>query len=250
MKYKDVLGKDFKNKQEAYKHFQLLRNQTPLGKTLDETTAITKSAMDKLFKDYFLCNDEDWYQRKIGPGISNWSFGYDSQGGICLWVHQKDPHELTDCQECKEKGWCWSSGMSEKIPVAAKWMFTCFGTGVLMNGDKMHRVKQAARKAVEIHKKQFREQVKPNCNECGVEVHGLDAEVDHKDPTFITLFNNFFNKYNKEYVLNTVDKSSHEDLWYFIDPEIKKSWIEYHLNNCNLQLLCVPCHKNKTYGRE
>ena len=250
MKYKDVLGKDFKNKQEAYKHFQLLRNQTPLGKTLDETTAITKSAMDKLFKDYFLCNDEDWYQRKIGPGISNWSFGYDSQGGICLWVHQKDPHELTDCQECKEKGWCWSSGMSEKIPVAAKWMFTCFGTGVLMNGDKMHRVKQAARKAVEIHKKQFREQVKPNCNECGVEVHGLDAEVDHKDPTFITLFNNFFNKYDKEYVLNTVDKSSHEDLWYFIDLEIKKSWIEYHLNNCNLQLLCVPCHKNKTYGRE
>ena len=250
MKYKDVLGKDFKNKQEAYKHFQLLRNQTPLGKTLDETTAITKSAMDKLFKDYFLCNDEDWYQRKIGPGISNWSFGYDSQGGICLWVHQKDPHELTDCQECKEKGWCWSSGMSEKIPVAAKWMFTCFGTGVLMNGDKMHRVKQAARKAVEIHKKQFREQVKPNCNECGVEVHGLDAEVDHKDPTFITLFNNFFNKYDKEYVLNTVDKSSHEDLWYFIDSEIKKSWIEYHLHNSHLQLLCVPCHKNKTYGRE
>ena len=250
MKYKDVLGKDFKRKKDAYKHFQSLRNQTPLGKILDETTAITKSAMDKLFKDYFLCNDKDWYQRKIGPGISNWSFGYDSQGGICLWVHQKDPHELTDCKECKEKGWCWSSGMGEKIPVAAKWMFTCFGTGVLMNGDKMHRVKQAARKAVEIHKKQFREQVKPNCNKCGIEVHGLDAEVDHKDPTFITLFNNFFNNYKKDYIFNAVGKASHTDIWYFTDLEIKNNWIKYHLNNCNLQLLCVTCHKNKTYGRE
>ena len=252
MKYKDVLGKDFKRKKDAYKHFQSLRNQTPLGKILDETTAITKSAMDKLFKDYFLCNDEDWYQRKIGPGISNWSFGYDSQGGICLWVHQKDPHELTDCKECKEKGWCWSSGMGEKIPVAAKWMFTCFGTGVLMNGDKMHRVKQAARKAVEIHKKQFREQVKPNCNRCGIEVYGLDAEVDHKDPTFMTLFNNFIKEhnYNEEYLLKSVSKHSHEDIWYFINPGMKESWIEYHLHNSHLQLLCVPCHKNKTYKRK
>ena len=250
MKYKNVLGKDFKTKKDAYKHFQLLRAQIPLGKRLDETTAITKTAMDKLFKDYFLCNDEDWYQRKIGPGISNWFFSYDSQGGICLWVHQKDPHELDDCEECKEKGWCFSSGMGKEVPVAAKWMFTCFGTGVLMNEDRMHRVKQAARKAVNIHKKQFREQVKPNCNKCGIEVHGLDAEVDHKDPTFITLFNNFFNNYNRDYILNTVGKASHEDIWYFTDLEIKNNWIKYHLNNCNLQLLCVTCHKNKTYGKE
>ena len=167
-------------------------------------------------------------------------------------MHQKDPHELTDCQECKEKGWCWSSGMGEKIPVAAKWMFTCFGTGVLMNGNKMHRVKQAARKAVEIHKKKFREQVEPICNECGIEIYGLDAEVDHKDPTFMTLFNNFIkeNDYDEEYLLKSVSKHSHEDIWYFINPGMKESWIEYHLHNSHLQLLCVPCHKNKTYGRK
>ena len=136
------------------------------------------------------------------------------------------------------------------FPVAAKWIFTCFGTGVLMDGDKMHRVKQAARNAVEIHKKDFRNRTEPNCNRCGVEVHGLDAEVDHKDPTFITLFNNFFNNYNRDYILNTVGKASHEDIWYFTDLQIKNNWIKYHLNNCNLQLLCVTCHKNKTYGKE
>jgi len=81
MKYKNVLGKNFKRKEDAYKHFQSLRDKTPLGKILDEKTAITKNAMDELFKNYFLCNDEDWYQRKIGPGVLNWSFGYDSQGG-------------------------------------------------------------------------------------------------------------------------------------------------------------------------
>jgi len=243
MKYKNVLGKDFKNKQDAYKHFQLLRDQVPLGKKLDETTAITKTAMDKLFKDYFLCNDEDWYQRKIGEGVENWSFGYDSQGGICLWVHQKDKPKV---KECKFDVSHWG----EKVPVAAKWMFTCFGTGVLMNENKMHRVKQAARKAVEIHKKNFRNHTKPNCNRCGVEVHGLDAEVDHKDPTFITLFNNFFNNYDREDILSTVGKAPYEDIWYFTNIKMQNNWIKYHLNNCNLQLLCVNCHKNKTYGRE
>ena len=245
MKYKNVLGKDFKRKEDAYKHFQLLRDQTPLGKILDETTAITKKAMDKLFKDYFLCKDEDWYQRKIGPGVSNWSFGYDSQGGICLWVHQKDKPKV---KECKFDVSHWG----EKVPVAAKWMFTCFGTGVLMNGNKMHRVKQAARKAVEIHKKKFREQVEPICNECGIEIYGLDAEVDHKDPTFMTLFNNFIkeNNYDEEYLLKSVNKHNNEDIWYFINPGMKESWIEYHLHNSYLQLLCVTCHKNKTYGKK
>jgi len=243
MKYKNVLGKDFKNKQDAYKHFQLLRNQVPLGKKLDETTAITKTAMDKLFKDYFLCKDEDYYIRKIGEGVENWSFGYDSKGGVCLWIHQKDKPKI---KECKFDVSHWG----EKVPVAAKWIFTCFGTGVLMDGDKMHRVKQAARNAVEIHKKDFRNRTKPNCNRCEIEVHGLDAEVDHKDPTFITLFNNFFNNYNRDYILSTVGKASHEDIWYFTNLEIKNNWIKYHLNNCNLQLLCVTCHKNKTYGKK
>ena len=245
MKYKNVLGRDFKRKEDAYKHFQSLRNKTPLGKILDEKTAITKNAMDELFKNYFLCNDEDWYQRKIGPGVLNWSFGYDSQGGICLWVHQKDKPKV---KECKFDVSHWG----EKVPVAAKWMFTCFGTGVLMNENKMHRVKQAARKAVEIHKKQFREQVEPICNECGIEIHGLDAEVDHKDPTFMALFNNFIkeNDYDEEYLLKSVNKHNNEDIWYFINPGMKESWIEYHLHNSYLQLLCVTCHKNKTYGKK
>jgi len=245
MKYKNVLGKNFKRKEDAYKHFQSLRDKTPLGKILDEKTAITKNAMDELFKNYFLCNDKDWYQRKIGPGVLNWSFGYDSQGGICLWVHQKDKPKV---KECKFDVSHWG----EKVPVAAKWMFTCFGTGVLMNENKMHRVKQAARKAVEIHKKQFREQIEPICNECGIEIHGLDAEVDHKNPTFMTLFNNFIKEYNysEEHLLESVNKYENEDIWYFINPGMKENWIEYHLHNSYLQLLCVPCHKNKTYGKE
>ena len=34
------------------------------------------------------------------------------------------------------------------VPVSAKWMFTCFGPGILMNGNPMHRVKQALRRAI------------------------------------------------------------------------------------------------------
>jgi len=68
----------------------------------------------------------------------------------------------------------------------------------------------------------------------------------------MTLFNNFIkeNNYDEEYLLKSVNKHNNEDIWYFINPGMKESWIEYHLHNSHLQLLCVVCHKNKTYRRE
>jgi len=242
LKYKNVLGKDFKTKTEAYKHFVSLRDQIALGTVLDETTAIKKSQMNQLFKDYFYCTDEDYYKRKIGLGIKDWSFNRDSQGGVCLWIHQQDePNNLTGF--LKEIS---IANQGQQVPVAAKWIFTCFGTGVLMDENKMHRVKQAARKAVEIQKKDFRNITKPNCNKCGFEVHGLEAEVDHKDPTFTNLFKNFFKKFDEELLINNITKTKTEDIWYFSNDKIKKEWQEYHQKNAVLQLLCKNCHKNKT----
>jgi len=68
----------------------------------------------------------------------------------------------------------------------------------------------------------------------------------------MTLFNNFIkeNNYDEEYLLKSVNKHNNEDIWYFINPGMKESWIEYHLHNSYLQLLCVTCHKNKTYRKK
>ena len=58
MKYKNVLGKDFKTKKDAYKHFQLLRDQIPLGKRLDETTETDYVYSRDLIGDSKLSKDD------------------------------------------------------------------------------------------------------------------------------------------------------------------------------------------------
>ena len=260
MKYPNVLGKDFNTKSEAYKHFTSLRDQMvnsfKLGDTnyLTEDTPIKKSWIDSLFKDYFKCDDPDWYQRKIGLGIENWFFGYDSQGGICLWIKQKDrpnPHDRDNCDRCKNNKLCFdlydSRYDGETVPVAAKWIFTCFGSGV-HNDNPLHRVKQALRKAIKYQIKEFRESVRDECQKCGEEGYGLDLEVHHI-PDFIKIANIFIKKYGEEYLIKNVSKAPTEDIWYFINERLEKDWCECHLKEANLRLLCVPCHDKKTYKR-
>ena len=107
MKYPNVLGKDFKRKEDAYGRFQECRDEMvrtlQLGPShvLTEETQVKKSWMDQLFKDYFVCEDADWYKRKIGLGVKDWFFARDSEGGICLWIIQKQKekpkHDKENC---------------------------------------------------------------------------------------------------------------------------------------------------------
>jgi hypothetical protein len=258
MKYKNVLGKDFNKKSEAYKHFQKFRDEMirtfQLGKYLTEETPVKKSWMDQLFKDYFLCQDPDYYKRKIGLGVQNWFFAYDSQGGICLWIKQKDkpnPHNQENCKSCREGEICFDrydlKYEGEKVPVAAKWIFTCFGTGV-HNNNPLHRVKDAMRKAIKYQTKEFRDSVRDECQECGEEGYGLDLEVDHT-PNFTVIAKVFIEKYGEEYLIKNVSKAPTEDIWYFINDKLKNEWCEYHLKKATLRLLCTSCHDKKTYKK-
>ena len=261
MKYKNVLGKDFNKKSEAYKHFQECRDEMvrtfQLGPShmLTEETPVKKSWMDQLFKDYFLCQDPDYYKRKIGLGVQNWFFAYDSQGGICLWIKQKDkpnPHNQENCKSCREGEICFDrydlKYEGEKVPVAAKWIFTCFGTGV-RNNNPLHRVKDAMRKAIKYQTKEFRDSVRDECQECGEEGYGLDLEVDHT-PNFTEIAKVFIKKYGEEYLIKNVSKAPTEDIWYFINDKLKNEWCEYHLKEATLRLLCTNCHDKKTYTRK
>jgi|GEM_PF-2003545 len=261
MKYKNVLGRDFNTKKEAYKHYQEFRdkmvNTLKLGdlNKLTEETPVKKSWMDSLFKDYFLCKDPDYYRRKIGLGVQDWFFGRDSEGGICLWIIQKQEekpkHDKDNCLNCRKRRLCLSELAYDppiKVPVAARWMFTCFGTGVLMNENPLHRVKQAMRKAVKYQIKEFRESVRNECQECGEEGYGLDLEVDHT-PNFIEIAANFIKKYEEKVLLESVSKLATQDIWTFNNKEIEADWCEYHLKDANLRLLCITCHKKKTYRK-
>ena len=262
MKYPNVLGKDFKRKEDAYGRFQECRDEMvrtlQLGPShvLTEETPVKKSWMDQLFKDYFVCQDPDWYKRKIGLGVKDWFFARDSEGGICLWIIQKQKekpkHDKENCLYCRKGGVCLSQLSYDppvEVPVAAKWMFTCFGTGIIMNENPLYRVKQAMRKAVKYQIKKFRDSVKDECQECGEEEYGLGLQVDHT-PNFVEIANNFMKKYDKEYLIKNVSKGISQDIWYFINDKLENEWCEFHLKESTLRLLCKPCHDKKTYKRK
>ena len=252
MKYLNVLGKDFNTKPEAYKHFTSFRDQMinagKLGEfnCLTEDTAVKKSRMDSLFKDYFKCDDPKWYQKKIGLGVKNWFFGRDSEGGVCLWIKQKDKppkqHQSEFLRSVDISHW----GLT--VPVSAKWIFTCFGRGV-HNDHPLHRVKQALRKAIKYQIKEFRDSVKNECQECGEEGYGLDFEVDHT-PNLTEIANNFMKNYDEKFLIKNVSKEASEDKWYFINEKLENDWCEYHLKEATLRLLCTSCHNKKTYKRK
>tara|TARA_R110000787_G_scaffold220996_1_gene329737 strand:+ start:39 stop:833 length:795 start_codon:yes stop_codon:yes gene_type:complete len=262
MKYPNVLGKDFKTKPKAYKHFQTLRDGMVANHQLGERhffteeTIIKKSQMDQLFKDYFLCKNPEFYERKIGLGIQNWFFGYDSHGSVSLCVKQIDrppKHDSSKCEKCLTGKRCLSTIDCSHIVmpnfISAKIVFTCFGRGVLINENPMHRVKMAARLAIRPQIKSFRDSVRDECQKCGVKEYGLGLEVDHVI-NFMDIFNSFIKTYEEKILLESVSKEHSGDVWYFNNEKLKEEWRKYHAENAKLQLLCKPCHKDKTYKRK
>ena len=65
------------------------------------------------------------------------------------------------------------------------------------------------------------------------------------------IFNNFIKKYGYEdnFLIENINKDLYVTWWYFTNEELKEKWRKYHKENATLQLLCVPCHKDKTYKK-
>ena len=253
MKYPNGLGKDFNTKPKDYKHLTNLRDQMiergQLGEShiFTEETPIKKSQMDQLYRDYFVATPE-YIKRKIGPGIKNWFLDRDSHGTISLFIKQKDRPQDPNLSDFLKS--VSISHWGQCVSVSAKWVFTCFGTGVLADENKMYKVKEAARKAVEDQKKEFRSSVKDECQKCGKKAYGLELQVDHVI-NFMDIFNNFIKKYGYEdnFLIENINKDLYVTWWYFTNEELKEKWRKYHKENATLQLLCVPCHKDKTYKK-
>ena len=65
----------------------------------------------------------------------------------------------------------------------------------------------------------------------------------------IEIANNFMKKYDKKFLIESVSKAPTEDIWYFINDKLENEWCEYHLKEATLRLLCITCHKKKTYRK-
>ena len=57
----------------------------------------------------------------------------------------------------------------------------------------------------------------------------------------MALFYHFINdlNYDEEYLLKSVSKYSHEAIWYFINPGMNESWIEYPLHSSFTVVMCT-----------
>jgi len=85
------------------------------------------------------------------------------------------------------------------------------------------------------------------CNYCYLSTCDYnDYHVDHDDPPFRILKDNFINTTKLDIPdYFTYDEKSH--IYVFDDSHLdfKNSWIDYHNTNSRLQILCKPCNLRK-----
>lgn len=82
------------------------------------------------------------------------------------------------------------------------------------------------------------------CQICKTKEEPFD--VDHEDPSFKTLKNNFLEetKLEKPTVFDDCP-IYHRAIFRDEDEEFMNEWIQYHNQHCKLQILCKDCHRKK-----
>jgi len=92
-----------------------------------------------------------------------------------------------------------------------------------------------------------RNQSKLICNFCKNENELYENfHVDHDNPTFKTLKDNFLKLTKKEIPLSFADcKKYNFTIFKKEDEDFKNEWVDYHNNNCNFQILCRDCNLRK-----
>ena len=229
MKYTNICGKDFKNKAKAYKFFRSLVKDTVnngLNRVeptieLTEKTPLKNSNVSNLFQNYLV--DGDWYGRKTkGQNIKNFVSIKDDYNDYCLGFKLED---------------------NSVESVTAKKYLTCFGKGTETDKERLH---SAMRYEVKYQSEEYRNSgiMRDECEWCAAPKEAIRLEVDHAIP-YKELVDNFFKIYDKEEFTKGVNKNE-KGLYWRLSEKHRKLWCEYHGKNCDFQMLCVTCHKNKT----
>ena len=88
----------------------------------------------------------------------------------------------------------------------------------------------------------FKNQAEQKCNHCGIKY--VDFDCDHYEIEFKEMSESFI-KLN-----GLCDKFESKDIFTcFGDQKYEKEWINYHNSKAKLQLLCVDCHKKKSFSK-
>ena len=240
LKYKNILGKDFKKKDEAYKYFRKKINEfivNGLGyKIMTEETPIKQSEMLQLANNYASWTNE-WFDRKTdGKEIKKWCVMIDDYNNYCLGFMRN---------EYKAEA------------VTAKNIFTCFGPGRF---NPKEVLKSALRNEIKPQIKKFRESFINShiCALCNGSFNANELDVDHIYP-FEKIANEFIELYGQDYLMKCLYKDAN-GFYYRLqdlspDEEVypdspKDAWLQFHKERATLQMACKGCHYAKTYSKK
>ena len=85
------------------------------------------------------------------------------------------------------------------------------------------------------------------CNFCKTENELYENyHVDHHNPSFISIKNNFLQLTKKQIPSSFGDCKIYKlTIFKHEDEEFKNDWVDYHTNNRNFQILCRDCNSRK-----
>jgi hypothetical protein len=254
MSYKNVLGKDFDTKPEAYKHLRDKINEfiVPYSTNyivMTEKTPIKQSEMIQLSKDYG-SHTQEWETRKShAAGIDQWCV-------MRNFVKKTESISLGFLRNRKEG----ESRLDAVLPeaVTAKKIFTCFGKGEFNQNEILN---SALRNEVEDQIENFRKSLKDSniCACCGKRFPPQEMVVDHIFEFKYIVKEFFETKGWKEFMMKSLYKEadgvlyriqdiSPDDEFYPDSP--RQEWQEFHKKKATLQMLRKGCHDSKTYAKK
>jgi hypothetical protein len=93
----------------------------------------------------------------------------------------------------------------------------------------------------------FKQQNILKCNKCKTDDEQYENfHVDHNNPSFKNLKDGFLQLTNKPIPTKFSDCNVNKlTIFREENKDFKNEWIEYHNNNCNLQILCRDCNLKK-----
>lgn len=132
------------------------------------------------------------------------------------------PHVVFVKQDGSEEAFSWNSCVTGR-------------------SNESEKIFSAMRSAISSDLLEFKFSQKQECSICGSKTK---LEIDHVEP-FCVLAQKFIK--SKTNIPTEFIKGDDSRLWFKdSDFEFEQSWLEFHLNNATLQLLCKLCHKRKT----
>jgi hypothetical protein len=229
MKYK--IGNNYFQTQLEAK--QYVRN---VIRSINENEVIKENPKFELIHDIIKCHR--YYENKKGCGIKSFFITFNN---------------LNKCKELNIR-------RIDDSEIDISYIVCAEDSIIDKNKLKVHKssfkLYDAMRQSIKDQIIQFRNNnrgEKEVCAICGINNQGfpnnyIEFQVDHKQPSFKYLRDNFINNKNNDGINAPVDFDENEfniPIFREIDNEYMNEWKNYHLQNATYQILCKLCNLRK-----